>query len=172
MLLGGDYTSGIKGVGIVNGMEIMQAYHSEISQDVLNGLNSFKSWLDGFGVNHGSKAKFFELKHDSARSRWVPPTDFPSENVFNAYRLPIVDNSRAQFSFAAPDFEGLRVFCDMKLDWDRSETDKVIQPVIERLSDRSRQTRLDLYFKSYKDNIKFAAIRSKRLREVVDKMTY
>ena len=171
MLLGGDYTSGVKGVGIVNGMEIIQAYHNEIEEDVLKGLTTFKQWLDGFGVDNESKTKLFELKHSSARTRWIPPSDFPSKTVFNAYSLPVVDKGREQFTWVEPNLDGLRTFCEVKLTWERNETDHAIRPILERLADRSRQTRLDSYFKSYKDNIKFASVRSKRLREAVEKMT-
>ena len=42
MLLGGDYTAGVKGVGIVNGMEVLQAFPIEDSADgIAQGLNSF-----------------------------------------------------------------------------------------------------------------------------------
>ena len=33
MLLGGDYTDGVKGVGIVNGMEILQAFSVDDSAE-------------------------------------------------------------------------------------------------------------------------------------------
>eukprot|EP00957_Ditylum_brightwellii_P204349 15338840-Ditylum_brightwellii.AAC.1 len=44
MLLGGDYTEGVKGVGIVNGMEILQTF--SVSADVKLGLTKFRKWLD------------------------------------------------------------------------------------------------------------------------------
>ena len=57
-LLGSDYTEGVKGVGIVNSMEILQAFpptnpgpnaEKEIRHaGALEGLCRFKEWLDGY----------------------------------------------------------------------------------------------------------------------------
>lgn len=90
MLLGSDYTDGVKGVGIVNSMEVLRAF--DVSQDLKGGLRSFRTWLDGVDLgNFRSKVtlanedagprKAFHAKHKSARSRWIPPEHFPAENV-------------------------------------------------------------------------------------------
>ena len=54
LLLGSDYTAGIKGVGIVNAMEILQAFPST-SEDagirddaLLRGLRDFKAWHSAY----------------------------------------------------------------------------------------------------------------------------
>ena len=57
-LLGSDYTEGVKGVGIVNSMEIMQAFPPVVTKSpiesskeysgALEGLHKFKEWLDGY----------------------------------------------------------------------------------------------------------------------------
>jgi 5'-3' exonuclease len=90
MLLGSDYTDGVKGVGIVNSMEVLRAF--DVSQDLKEGLQSFRTWLDGVDLGDlrsketpaseyiGSR-KVFHAKHKSARSRWIPPEHFPAENV-------------------------------------------------------------------------------------------
>lgn len=47
--LGSDYTEGINGVGIVNAMEILQAFPFEKSEEgILQGLEKFKEWLQGY----------------------------------------------------------------------------------------------------------------------------
>ena len=48
MLLGGDYTEGVKGVGIVNGMEILDAF--DVADGLQAGLVRFRDWLDGITV--------------------------------------------------------------------------------------------------------------------------
>ena len=51
-LLGSDYTEGINGIGIVNAMEILQAFpmrgQDNASENVSFGLSNFKKWLDGY----------------------------------------------------------------------------------------------------------------------------
>jgi hypothetical protein len=50
--------------------------------------------------------------------------------------------------------------------WEKSETDRAIVPVIDEMKKGIRQTRLDGFFMRSEDNIKFADIKSKRLRQV------
>jgi DNA excision repair protein ERCC-5 len=108
MLLGGDYTEGIKGVGIVNAMEILDAF--DVSADLKQGLLSFRKWLDGFNPadvlggksserSELSKESTFHVKHWTARTRWVAPKNFPGDNVMKAYLEPVVDKSKARFSW-------------------------------------------------------------------------
>jgi DNA excision repair protein ERCC-5 len=174
MLLGGDYTEGIKGVGIVNAMEILQAF--PVSSGVKEGLSEFRTWLDGFNPSEeigdidntaaSTNQNKFHKKHKSARSRWLAPKDFPAENVFHAYSKPVVDTSSEEFSWNIPDLENMKDFCFSKMGWEAAETERTLIPVIKEMRNSSKQTRLDGYFMRVEDNIKFADVRSKRLREV------
>ena len=134
MLLGGDYTDGVKGVGIVNGMEILQAF--PVSSGIKEGLNAFKKWLDGFDLDDAlgeeshslesntidSKVLTFQKKHRSARSRWVAPKDFPANNVIQAYLKPVVDTSNEKFSWGIPDLTNIRSFCSQRLGWSHGKS--------------------------------------------------
>jgi len=172
MLLGSDYTSGVKGVGIVNGMEILQAF--PVQNDLMDGLTKFRKWLDGFEVPDASRPSVasssnefqFHLKHRAARTRWVSPTDFPSGNVISAYTRPAVEKSATRFTWGLPDVENIRTFCSNRIGWTTEETDKVVMPVV-KAAGRMRQTRLDSFLMTYNDDIKFAKIRSERLRNVM-----
>lgn len=64
--------------------------------------------------------------------------------------------------------EGLVAFCSRHIGWTEGETRKLLDPVVERLQSgsRYRQTRLDSFMR-YDDGIKFADVKSKRLREVL-----
>lgn len=173
MLLGGDYTDGVKGVGIVNGMEVLQAFPIEDSADGIQvGLRQFREWLDGFDNpyrNNDSKKAVFHKKHSSARIRWIAPSDFPSQPIMNSYLNPVVDKSKAKFSWGRPDIAGLHVFCAETLGWEKEETDRVVNPVLEVISSGSTQRRLDSYFlMKYEDDIKFATVKSKRLKAVLE----
>ncbi|KAL7459546.1 hypothetical protein ACHAWC_011341 [Mediolabrus comicus] len=181
MLLGGDYTDGVKGVGIVNGMEILQSFVVEDGKDgIRDGLQKFREWLDGIddplaqddteSATYLSKVKLFHKKHQSARTRWIAPENFPSPQIIEAYMKPAVDSSTANFSWGKPDIDGLRQFCADSIGWDAAETDRVVQPVLEILESGSKQTRIESYFMKYEDGIKFAEVKSKRLKAVLDEI--
>jgi len=205
MLLGGDYTGeyihvyeflpllfhiayfndvsvlldGIKGVGIVNGLEILQAF--PVTNSVKEGLTAFRKWLDGFDpldeITRGNdslsdskttRERVFHHKHRSARSRWIAPKDFPAPSVMQAYMKPVVDTSRETLSWGKPHLDHIKTFCSKKIGWDYVETERVVAPVIKQMTSGPRQTRLDGYLMHYEDNIKFAKVKSKRLREVLN----
>jgi DNA excision repair protein ERCC-5 len=177
MLLGGDYTEGVKGVGIVNGMEILQAF--EVSQDLKKGLLEFRKWLDGFdpadalAIKKGkakttTKQALFHQTHHTARTRWIYPKHFPDEKVLAAYLNPVVDKSEDGFSWGVPDLDRLIVFLNRHAGWNPEETRRLLEPVVKKMEDGSgRQTRIDSFMMRYEDSIKFANVRSKRLREVL-----
>lgn len=177
LLLGGDYTQGVHGVGIVNGMEIVQAF--DVSDNVTASLQKFRTWLDGFDLQDAmgikgkdvplTKEQEFHKKHKSARNRWEAPKHFPDPRVLQAYLNPVVDKSEAPFTWGIPNEDGLMDFCARNIGWTASETKRVLKPVLDRLqeSDKMRQTRLDTFMR-YEDGIKFADVRSKRLREVLE----
>ena len=176
MLLGGDYTEGVKGVGIVNGMEVVT--HFNVSKNLKEGLQRFRAWLDGFepiveansrkdpGAKARTKEQKFHIKHRTARNRWEAPETFPSESVMSAYVNPVVDKSTVKFSFAEPDLAGMLSFCSKQMGWPTEETKRFLDPVIEKVQSKSRQTRIDSFMR-YEDGIKFADVRSKRLRQVL-----
>lgn len=175
MLLGGDYTDGVKGVGIVNGMEILQAFSVEDSADgIRGGLQRFREWLDGLDDplpncnDNSNKEYLFHKKHKSARTRWVCAEDFPSRAIINAYLKPAVDNSETKFTWSKPNLDGLQQYCAETLGWDQEQTDRVVNPVLEVLENGSKQTRLESYFMRYEDDITFAKVKSKRLKAVLD----
>jgi DNA excision repair protein ERCC-5 len=187
MLLGGDYTEGVKGVGIVNGMEVLQAF--DVAQDCEAGLKRFRKWLDGFdpndltkknlntneeksedaagGIIRSKKEQLFHRKHHTARTRWITPKHFPDAKVLNAYLNPVVDTSTERFSWGIPDLNGLIAFCHGHMGLVATETERLITPIIQRMEEGSmRQTRIDSFMR-YEDGIKFAKIQSKRLRQVL-----
>ena len=176
MLLGSDYTTGVKGVGIVNAMEVLEEF--EVAGDVKEGLSNFASWLDGFdpsdtslkttetSTKKGGEQSFHE-KHKSARSRWIAPSNFPADNVIAAYRNPVVDKSTQPFSWGKPDVEGLVHFCAKNIGWPAEETRKMLEPVVARKNERYSQTRIDSFIR-YEHGLKFADVRSKRLRAVLE----
>lgn len=170
ILLGGDYTEGVRGVGMVNAMEILQTF--TMVEGTKTGLLKFKEWLDGVsddlgdGSDEGTRLQRFHETHRAARTRWATPEGFPAENVIQAYLNPVVDKSEERFTWARPDVEKLIHFCQQYVGWGPNETKKYLDPVMAKLESGLRQTRLDSYMK-YEDKIQFADVRSKRLRQVL-----
>jgi DNA excision repair protein ERCC-5 len=97
----------------------------------------------------------------------VPPDSFPADNIIHAYMNPVVDNSTDRFSWGIPDEEGLMLFCSRYIGWRPEETQRILDPVMKKVTSVGyRQTRLDSFMK-YQDGIKFADVRSTRLRSVL-----
>ena len=167
-------------------MEVLQAF--DVGQDCKAGLQRFRHWLDGFDPNDLSKhsknkkkaaaddggavvvlnkEQIFHKKHHTARTRWIAPKNFPDAKVLNAYMKPVVDTSDERFTFGIPDLDGLVDFCYKHMGWSADETNRAVVPVIQKMEESSlRQTRIDSFMR-YEDGIKFANIRSKRLRNVL-----
>jgi DNA excision repair protein ERCC-5 len=99
MLLGGDYTEGVRGVGIVNAMEVLDAF--DMSRGPKQGLMDFHNWLTMFNPLEDAPSQAgrkdeaslsaleeFSRKHRSAKTRWETPGNFPSDRVIAAYMSP------------------------------------------------------------------------------------
>jgi hypothetical protein len=170
--LGGDYTEGVKGVGIVNGLEAVRDF--DVNDDLKGGLEKFRAWMDCMDPELNARAwkeksikeRRFHKEHKNLRTKWVAPENFPSDAVIMAYTNPVVDTSTQRFSFGVPDLEALVSFVTKHTGWAPEETRKMVKPVVERVEGRkSYQPRIDSYM-SYARGIKFADVRSKRLRGV------
>ncbi|CAI5708765.1 unnamed protein product [Peronospora destructor] len=160
LLLGSDYTDGVRGIGIVNATEIAASYPG------IEGLREFKEWVHEFDVaeeaqrvaSSGSKKKKkkvgkrkvdksieesdkndartarerFQRSHATARRKWELGDEFPSQQVVQAYMAPQVDRSDARFSWSAPDLAALRNYCVNAFGWDQQKSDGVLQPLEEK----------------------------------------
>ena len=176
MLLGGDYTPGVSGVGIVNGIEILSAF--PMNEDPTNGLKHFKEWMEGFDpldlvkgnskVTEGMNEKeIFHQKHKKMRSRWEAPRNFPGPDVLHAYTRPVVDGSAEPFTWGFPEVERLELLCAEKLGWSMEESNRQLGPVLQKMKEPSRQTRLESYFKTYQDKDLGGVIKSKRMADAL-----
>lgn len=183
LLLGSDYTDGIRGIGIVNATEVVTAYPGS------DGLEGFKKWVQAFNLTEEAqrvadkKAKKsdeelaameprerFQFTHANARRKWELGDEFPNAQVVKAYKYPQVDRSDARFSWSLPDLAGLRTYTAQTFGWDQSKTDSVLLPLMEKAASAARgtQTRIDQFFRTYDDEVRYAKIRSKRLRSAVE----
>ncbi|KAK9061726.1 hypothetical protein SSX86_018909 [Deinandra increscens subsp. villosa] len=188
MLLGSDYTEGISGIGIVNAVEVINAFPEE------DGLHKFREWIESpdpsiLGkVDHkegsntrkrGSNAsaeeastvddlkQIFMDKHRNVSKNWHIPSTFPSDAVVSAYASPQVDKSTEPFSWGKPDLFVLRRLCFEKFGWGAQKADELLQPVLKEYNKHETQLRLEAF---YTFNERFAKIRSKRISKAVKGM--
>ncbi len=79
--LGSDYTEGVNGVGIVNAVEILQAFpmRSEAGGPVA-GLKRFRAWLEGFDAVQAVRSQFDEGTSDR-RKRFNKEDDEEEEEA-------------------------------------------------------------------------------------------
>jgi len=184
MLLGSDYTEGIKGVGIVNAMEILRAFPASNtaldSASVVSGLFDFKAWMDVFDpvgqaqtkptkadLQGMSEVARFDAKHRNAKLKWVAGARFPDPHVAHAYIKPEVNKSTEPFTWASPDLDGVRRYCAEMMGWPKETTDQTMRPLMAQLQQADNQARLDSYYTTYHDNARFAKVQSARLRKAI-----
>ena len=81
MLLGGDYTDGVKGVGIVNAMEVLEAFEVH---DLRAGLTQFKKWLEvGMDLSGMAQQSLTRLNPFQAFFDQFPESKPPSDEKGN-----------------------------------------------------------------------------------------
>lgn len=174
-LLGSDYTPGVRGVGVVNAMEILEAFPGS------EGLKEFQKWTEKITIldeepdeeiMQGSSAvairRQFCWKHRNMKRNWEIREGFPHPAVSEAYINPAVDHSTEKFRWGAVDFEGLTEFCWSKFGWEKERFENTVGPLRQQMKERSvrQQRRIDEFFKPHR----FARIRSERLKKAVKGM--
>ncbi|KAJ1624313.1 hypothetical protein T492DRAFT_1047978 [Pavlovales sp. CCMP2436] len=190
LLLGSDYTEGVRGVGIVNATEVADAFRDAETGRI--ALGSLKAWsealIDGpdadaeadaaAGGGHVDEAEArrrkqrarrreFVRKHGNIRRVWAFPSEFPSERVRQAYLRPHVEvpqDGDAAFTWRRPDVPGLLAFCADKFGWSQEHTRAQLDPVLEKIDVTDSQQRIDAMFGF---DQRFASFRSKRLHGAI-----
>ncbi|KAF9923284.1 DNA repair protein rad2 [Linnemannia zychae] len=193
-LLGSDYTTGIKGIGLITAMEILKLFPK---------LDDFAKWWRGEqfkqkkGESSESQQDDSKSTSDNHESESIDeealqklakkcknihlPSTFPDPHISDAYTHPIVDDDDAKFQWGIPDLDGLRDYLRKSMGWDRGEVDRVLLPIIRQMaaqaSQQRTQTTLDSFFDStlgvsgYRNPARKPFIKSPRLRKVVNGLT-
>lgn len=78
LFLGSDYTLGVKGIGPVNAIEIIQSFPGMV------GLQWFKNWADKSSFEKEDESfveseKEYIKRHQGYKKHWEFPSAFPSE---------------------------------------------------------------------------------------------
>ncbi|KAL4482547.1 hypothetical protein ABPG72_005790 [Tetrahymena utriculariae] len=169
LFLGSDYTLGIKGVGIVNAMEICTAFENT------DALKRFKVWASKADVlledpsihykNISLREKNYKELHKNYKKHWEIPEDFPSQRVINAYLNPNVDKSDETFQWGKPSLGLLRAYCQNVFGWNDEITNYSLKPLEEYMNKKpDPQKKITDY---YKQASKFAIINSTRLKNAI-----
>ncbi|KAG0047919.1 DNA repair protein rad2 [Gryganskiella cystojenkinii] len=191
-LLGSDYATGIKGIGLVTAMEILRLFPKlenfakwwrgeQLKKDSLEGDSAAKNLEDGDGdwdIDHVDEIALDKLAKSCKKIEM--PTTFPDPHIADAYIHPMVDDDPTKFQWGIPDLDGLRDHLRVTLGWDRAEVDRLLLPIIRQMSRahlEGTQSTLDGFFDASVGTGAFhAPIRknlhkSARLRKVVSGLT-
>ncbi|KAH3899308.1 ssDNA endodeoxyribonuclease RAD2 SCDLUD_004745 [Saccharomycodes ludwigii] len=152
-LLGSDYTTGIKGIGPVSGVEILATFGS---------LEQFYKWYTEGQLNPDviKKETGLERKLRKALTRNQIDLDSkmsPKAMVEDAYLNPVVDKDETSFVWGNPDLDQLRTLLNQTANWSKKKADEVLIPLIQSINKRkkenhNKQRRLTEFFPTKVDS--------------------
>ena len=173
LFLGSDYTIGVKGVGIVNAMEIVNAF------ETIESLERFKAWAEkpdilledcqNFYRNIPLKELQYKHFHKNYKNNWEFPDDFPNSEVVDAYQNPAVDDSLEPFLWNEPDIESLKEFCRDVFEWGPDRIDEAgfeLAKIIKKMRENNGQKKIEDYFSEKMMGV----VKSKRLQAAIKGM--
>lgn len=164
LLVGSDYTTGLTGIGPVTALEILAAFPSE-GDDLLQGLVNFCSWIEnGKATGPGKTSLRTKLQNLEIQK------GFPSQAVVQAYLSPMVDESKETFSWGKPNFILLGNYVKLKFGWDKDKYNKIIVPVMKKLTEKEIQNKIDAYFKLHTIPKPMEINLSQRVQKAVKKL--
>lgn len=134
LLLGSDYTEGIKGVGPVLAMEILAEFGS---------LKKFKQWFDQHTKTTKRPDKDTSKLQKTLLARirngkLFLPNSFPDAQVESAYKHAEVDRDDSMFKWGIPRLDHIRSFLMYNVGWSQERVDEVMVPLIQSMN-RQRQ---------------------------------
>ncbi|GME76776.1 unnamed protein product [[Candida] boidinii] len=147
LLLGSDYTDGIKGIGVVNAMELLAEFDTKgESNDKIIGsgsLTNFRDWWIDYqnGVEIDIKETNFKksLRKKLKKNGLYLNKNFPDSLVFEAYINPEVDHDKTAFQWGSPDLDRLRTFLIYTVGWSQGKVDEILVPLIKDLNKKKRE---------------------------------
>lgn len=129
LMLGSDYTEGIKGIGPVLAMEILAEF---------GNLKEFKRWYKDHTTkitrNDNSTGVRKNLLNRIKSGRLFLPEMFPDPIINSAYKLPEVDHDETNFKWGIPNLDQIRSFLMFNLSWSQSRVDEVLVPLIRDMN--------------------------------------
>lgn len=131
LLLGSDYTRGVKGIGPVLAVEILAEFGL---------LQKFKEWFDTsiHTTKPPDKSRLSSLQKNLLNrvkngSLYLLET-FPDMAVFDAYKRPEVDCDTTPFKWGMPNLNEIRSYLIYNVGWTQSRVDEVMVPLIRDIN--------------------------------------
>ena len=129
LLLGSDYTEGIKGIGPVLAVEILAEF---------GNLKKFKQWYDDQisivrALSEHSKLQKTLLGRIKS-GKLLLPDNFPDSVVRDAYVHAEVDRDDTKFQWGIPDLDEIRSFLMYNVKWTQERVDEVMIPLIRDMN--------------------------------------
>ena len=162
VLLGSDYTEGIKGVGKVMAMEILGEFKT---------LQNFKDWWIDYQNGKIEESKETPTKRRIRKKltkKLFLSNDFPNKLIYEAYLYPDVDHDRTRFQWGQPDLEKLRTFLRFYVGWKTDKVDEILLPVLKSMG--KPQTTIEEFFAIDSIQRRRKLDMSKRITDAVEKL--
>lgn len=130
LLLGSDYTEGIKGIGPVMAMEVLAEFGT---------LKNFKQWFDVHTKSTAAPSELPTLLEKKLLTRIKSgklflPDGFPSAVVTAAYTRPEVDHDDSELKWGVPSLDQIRTFLMYNVQWSQARVDEVMVPLIRDMN--------------------------------------
>lgn len=122
LLLGGDYTAGVGGVGPATAVEVLRNFDS---------LHVFKEWVDAGAPVTDADAPGKKKLSRSAK-RFTFPPHFPERHVIEGYTRPIVEDGIVRMTWSRPDAGAARALLMHRCGMSRRQTDDLLTPALVR----------------------------------------
>lgn len=162
ILLGSDYTEGLKGIGKVMAMEILGEF---------TNLENFKKWWVDYQNGKIEESKDTPLRKKLRKSLGKSlflGNDFPNKLIYEAYLHPDVDHDKSEFKWGYPDIEKLRTFLMYYVGWNKEKIDEILVPVMNSLS--KPQATIEEFFPRESIQRRRQLDMSKRLKDATEKL--
>lgn len=169
LLLGSDYTTGVKGIGPVLAMEILAEF---------GDLKLFKAWYD----EHKHLTK--KDPQDSSTKKTLLsrirngklflPDSFPDQVVFDAYTKPEVESDDSAFKWGVPNLDQIRSFLMYNVGWSQDRVDEVMIPLIRDMNKKraeGTQSTIGEFFPQEYISYKKEVGMGKRMKVAADRLS-
>jgi DNA excision repair protein ERCC-5 len=178
LLLGCDFTIGVRGIGPVNATEIVRHYKG------VDQLRRFREWAERFAGDSGKESepvigedpddaslRVFKSTHANYRSQWLFTDDFPSQEVWDVFDKPLVDTNLEPFTWATPDEQLISEVVTSFTDLKQSQVDHILSSTMSQYRQASTQRRITDYFSPVFERGSVAEVVSKRLKAALAQST-
>lgn len=163
MMLGSDYTPGLKGIGKVTATEILSEFKD---------LETFKNWWidyqNGIIDKKTDNKMRRKLRKQLNRAGLYLGNDFPDQQIYDAYLHPNVDHDKTAFRWGHPNLDKLRTFLMYNVRWSREKIDQILLPIIKDLN-KPQQT-IEEFFPVELVRKRREIMMGKRMRDATDKL--